>query len=131
MRTANGIFLSYVGQNPTISVTEFYVTPFDRFVWNSPEESVISELRPGKTIGFAIRVPDHEPKPDNLKSSHYLWSENCTPVSSGWPPLNVGSSPRCSDGFATGLLVGPGGEIPDDSAVESITWGRIKAQFVE
>ena len=29
------------------------------------------------------------------------------------------------------VLLGPGGGIPDDSAVESITWGRIKAQFVE
>ena len=30
---------------------------------------------------------------------------------------------------ARGLLVGPGGELPD-SAVESMTWGRIKATFV-
>ena len=35
-----------------------------------------------------------------------------------------------ADEFVAGLLVGPGGEIPDESAVESITWGRIKARFV-
>ena len=31
-----------------------------------------------------------------------------------------------ADNFVRGLLVGPGGELPD-SAVESMTWGRIKA----
>ena len=38
------------GENPFVSITEFYVTPFDLFVYNSPEESVESELYAGKTI---------------------------------------------------------------------------------
>ena len=107
------------GENPTITVTEFYVTPFDRFVYNSPDESVVSELSPGKIIGFAIAVADFEPEPHNYKSIHYL------PMRSD-PDLMLSS-----DNFADAVLLNSEGEIPEVSAVESITWGRIKAKFVK
>ena len=114
-----------VGENPTISVTEFYVTPFDRFVYNSPEESVVSDLYPGKTIGFAIEVYDFEPE-RKVETIHYLrageWGECQPPGESKWHAMTS------SDCFAVGLLLGPGGELPE-SAVESVTWGRIKARF--
>ena len=32
-----------VGEQPTVSVVEYYVTPFDRFVWNDQDESEISD----------------------------------------------------------------------------------------
>ena len=102
-------------ENPTISVTEFYVTPFDLFVWDSAEESVVSDLVRGRVIGLAISVPDRDE--DEAKPSvYYHLGDIASPL---------------SDNFADFLLLGPSGEIPDDSAVESITWGRIKAQFVE
>ena len=114
------------GVNPTITVTEFYVTPFDRFVWNSPEESVVSELYPGKTIGFAIGIIDRDSKESARQESiHYLRAGELTQDCLGVCSLAM----DYSDDFASGFLLGPGGELPDDSAVESITWGRIKAQF--
>ena len=118
------------GENPTISVTEFYVTPFDRFVWDSPEESLVSDLYPGKVIGFALGVTDRDTPVDEspgLESVHYLRG-----MEPDWNCLGFCSLVMyTSEEFAKGLLLGPGGEIPDDSAVESVTWGRIKAQFAE
>ncbi len=95
------------GAHPTISVIEFYVTPFDRLIWNSPEESVVSALSRGALIGFDLVIPDYDIGVGGHESWHFL---------AGYDP-------------ARGLLVGPGGELPD-SAVESMTWGRIKATFV-
>ena len=60
------------GENPTISVTEFYVTAFDRLVWNSEEESVVSELYRGKIIGFSIMIIDMDVRNGVWKSIHYL-----------------------------------------------------------
>ncbi len=107
------------GANPTLSVTEFYVTPFDRLIWNSPEESVVSMLSRGTLIGFVLSIPDLDldeegPRAETIHSivGQDHWSDSSN-----------------ADTFARGLLVGPGGEIPD-SAVESLTWGRIKATFV-
>ena len=100
------------GENPTISVTEFYVTPFDRFVWNSPEESELSELSAGKVIGFGIDMLDYDADDDG-----------------GVYNLGKTGKPYVARSFVDGVLLGPGGEIPDESAVESITWARIKAQY--
>ncbi len=105
------------GAHPTLSVTEFYVTPFDRFIWNRPEESVVSALSPGTLIGFMLSIPDHD-KEGELQGYHSIRAQD------QWT-----GSPLNADTFARGLLVGPGGELPD-SAVESLTWGRIKATFV-
>ena len=106
------------GEDPILSVTEFYVTPFDRFVWNSSEESVVSELYPGKIIGFSIDMLDVDIKPGEFHSNHFLRSREYDD-SDYW---------YSSDTFVQGILLGPGGEIPE-SAVESVTWGRIKATF--
>ena len=106
------------GEHPTLSVTEFYVTPFDRLIWNSPEESVVSTLSRGTLIGFYLAIPDYEAEGELARGWHFISGQD------QWP-----GSPWNADFFARGLLVGPGGEIPD-SAVESVTWGRIKATFV-
>ena len=103
------------GQKPTITVTEFYVTPFDHLVRDSPTESLVSELHPGTTIGFEMVVCDFDVKPGRTHSSHFLHRGD-TMFSNSW---------------IEGFLLGPGGELPDDSAVESVTWARIKAQFVK
>ena len=101
------------------------MTPFDRFVWNRPKESQVSPLAVGQTIGFLIAIPDYDIAPQRWQSQHVLagaafqFSDHFI------------QSYDFSDDFAVGILLDPGGEIPDDSAVESITWGRIKAQFVK
>ncbi len=106
------------GAHPTLSVTEFYVTPFDRLIWNSPEESVVSTLSRGTLIGFVLAIPDYEAEGELARGFHFIGGQDY------WS-----GSPSNADSFARGLLVGPGGELPD-SAVESLTWGRIKATFV-
>ncbi len=105
------------GAQPTLSVTEFYVTPFDRLIWNSPAESVVSALSPGTLIGFILSMRDYDVEGERWKGHHFISGQD------EWPALFN------ADGFARGLLVGPGGELPD-SAVESLTWGRIKTTFV-
>ena len=106
------------GEQPTLSVTEFYVTPFDRLIWNSPEESVVSALSPGTLIGFFLGIADFD--------------EEGALLPEGWHSIRAQdqwTGTTNADIFARGLLVGPGGELPN-SAVESLTWGRIKATFV-
>ena len=102
---------------PAITVTELYVTPFDLLVWNSPEESRISELYPGKVVGLGFDIPDV----DGVPFSDQAFIKLYTGVGAG-----CNASRLCD-----AVLLGPGGGIPDVSAVENITWGRIKAQFVE
>ena len=120
------------GQNPTISVTEFYVTAFDRLVWNSPAESVVSDLYPGKIIGFHIMIWDRDAGYAGLKSIHNLPGEGLGEGATGHPCSRHSTMEvDCSDAFAPGLLLAAGGEIPEISAIESITWGRIKAAFVK
>lgn len=102
-----------VNGNPALSVTEFYVTPFDHFVYNNAEESVVSELYPGKVIGFSLAVMDTDSKGHTWKSVQYRPSY----------------FPKTADQFADGVLLGPGGALPEISAVESNSWARIKASF--
>ena len=46
------------GENPSIWVVEFYLTPFDLFVYSGAEESAVSALSAGKVIGFRCLVND-------------------------------------------------------------------------
>ena len=103
------------GEQPSVAVTEFYVTPFDRLIWNSLEESVISDLFPGKTIGLSIRFADMD-EPLIMESIYSL-------------PGSGSRSAFTANGFADFVLVGTDGSIPQDTAVESGTWARIKASF--
>lgn len=108
---------------PAISVTEFFITPFDRLVWNSPEESVKSRLFPGKIVGLGIDVLDVDtPRQDPSRVSsddwHALYSL----------PL-VYDPPFTADLLVDGVLVGAGGKIPETTAVEYTSWARIKAAF--
>ena len=102
------------GEQPTITVTEFYVTPFDRMLWNDEENSQASELNPGQIIGFSITIRDND-EPDEFTILDL-------------PSLEAVIS---ADAFVDGLLLGLDGEISQvkDTAVESDSWGRIKASF--
>jgi hypothetical protein len=106
---------SALGEAPSVAVTEFYVTPFDRLVWNSPEESLVSDLFPGKTIGCKILLTDNDE--DGISSSiHAL-----VPFSSEYSGT--------ADGFGDFLLLGADGTVPGGTAVEGKSWARIKASF--
>ena len=111
-----------VGGSPIFSVTEFYVTPFDRFVPRAdPEDSDVSDLFAGKIIGFNIQVFDVDSQP-GIETTHLL----AAPPSYEffWPLLAMSA-----DDFADGVLITPDGMSSEDSAVESDSWARIKATF--
>ena len=108
-----------VGGSPIFSVTEFYVTPFDRFEpTGDPEDSDVSDLFAGKIIGFNIEVFDVDDQP-GVETIHRL----AAPPSNEWTTLFRMSA----DDFADGVLVTPDGLSSDNSAVESDSWARIKA----
>ena len=127
------------GENPTVWVVEFYVTPFDWLVLEfpypdpdhaddpdyvdpaaglepGPESSEASPLQAGRIIGFNVTVMD-----DDIVGS------------TNEPDLLIIAYeyPMSTDSLVDGLLVGSDGNIPGDTAVESITWGRIKASLSE
>jgi hypothetical protein len=107
-----------LGEAPTISIIEFYVTPFDRLVKDNQEETVVSVLFPGKVIGFGMGVEDRDEAPNELHAAYLL------------PPQ--GRSIFTADLFADGVLVGVDGavpEVPATSAVEEDSWGWIKGSW--
>lgn len=100
---------------PVISVVEFYVTPYDRLVKDSPEQTMISALLPGKVIGFFLGVIDYDRAPKEFHAGYAVY-----------PSLRTQFT---ADFFADGVLVGAEGMAPEISAMESDSWGRIKASF--
>lgn len=109
---------------PAISVVEFFITPFDRLVWNSPEESVVSRLFTGKIIGLKIDVGDI----DEPRQSLDAFSSEDVHAAYSLPLIY---EPPTADLFVDGVLVGKNGQIPEVSAVENDSWARIKAAFGE
>ena len=92
---------SVFGEQPTIWVIEFFVTPFDLLVALEPEESVVSDLRAGEVIGFGLGVWDRD-------------------SSDSMALYGLGPGPGDDDA----MLVS---RDQADSAVRDRTWGRIKA----
>ena len=111
------------GETPTISVIELYVTPFDRWALDDIEGSVASDLNAGKVIGFGIVVFDSDP-PE--------YDELAWPFIEATQPVDHNEAINFlrADGYLDGLLLSPAGaESREDSAVESVSWGRIKASL--
>ena len=114
------------GEMPFISVIELYVTPFDRRTgnWDSPEEIVVSDLADDQVIGFAFAVFDTD------ESEHgVIWTpETMQPTTPDFDSLAVIDIAFLrADRFLDGLLLpGETGGL-GDSAVGSVSWGRIKA----
>jgi hypothetical protein len=100
------------GENPTQAVTEFYITPFDRFVWNDPEGSVVSDLKVGKVIGLSLTIGDRDPPVEGQGVVYAL--PGAQEISSG------------ADLFADFLLTGKIQQGPGSSAVQHATWGKLK-----
>ena len=107
------------GEHPTVVVTEFYVTPFDFLVPDSPELTEISDLKAGQVIGFEMRVFDFDGKSGGVESS--FKSLHGFPVRLG--PMGD------ADRFVDAILVDALGRVLEDTAVEDATWARIKASF--
>ena len=109
-RGGGGVF----SENPTIWVTEFHVTCFDLLDHLNPENSVVSELAAGNTIGFNLAVSDYDVEPFGRVAYYEL--------------INRGDDADLdsADIFVDGLLLGPDEDF-GDSAVESTSWARIKA----
>ena len=106
---------------PVFYVIEFYVTAFDRLIWDSPERSLVSELFAGKMIKFATSLTDSDTDPSTIESVHYLYGPDAA------RDKNLG---RTSDLWAHGILLGADGGT-DGTAVERTSWGRIKASLAE
>ncbi len=106
------------GETPVISVIELYVTPFDRLLYDDIEGSLASHLAAGQIIGFAIVVHDR----DSNGGGNWV-PEAMFP---GSPPAMVRIFSVRADMFIDGMLLPAEMDGPGDSAVESVSWGRIK-----
>ena len=117
------------GEAPVIWVIELYVTPFDRWgeTWESPEGSVVSHFAADQVIGFAILVLDHDPPAFDSQN----WSVEVPQSDDAYTAFTTYHNIRRSraDTFLDGLLLPAGSAEPGDSAVESVSWGRIKASL--
>ena len=112
-RGGRGVF----GENPTVWLIEFFFTSFDRLHHLSPpEESIVSRLAEGRIVGFDVRVRDYDIEPDGPMASYMLGEASYEGIR------------RQASNWADGLLLGPGGES-GETAVQSVSWGRIKASL--
>ncbi|MCY3737428.1 MAG: hypothetical protein OXG13_13555 [Gemmatimonadaceae bacterium] len=110
-----------IGHSPATTVVEFKVTPFDDLIWDDEDASEISQLRPGKIIGFTMTTTDND----------------ATEYKDGLgPKIQLSLGPEVQNlrihasNFVDGLLVGAGEDpssYDDVSGVEPSSWGRIKA----
>ncbi len=105
-----------VGENPTFWVIEFFATCFDQLDALNPGDSVVSRFSEGSVIGFDFLVNDWDR--DSTRNARFFLSDQ----------NDEGTGGEGADFFADGLLLGPGGK-PGDSAVQSVSWGRIKASL--
>ena len=111
------------GEQPTSSVIEMYVTPYDWWgAWDDVNQTEFSQLSANQVIGFAIKIYDQD--------QDY---NNCAPCSANfWFPADLDvdgladldGRMQIADIFLDGLLL-----PAQATAVESITWGRIKASL--
>lgn len=105
-----------VDSQPVFSVLEFYVTPFDRFLWDDPKESAVSDLYPGKEITFNLLMVDVDQGEED--GSFGLFGQG----------VNAERDQVHTDLWARGVLLS---RPYDETAVESVSWGRIKAGLAE
>ena len=117
-----------VGEAPVFWSIELYVTPFDhRESLTSPEGSVVSDLSAGQIIGLAIGVYEsdagdpHEQLAQLAPEVHVTGSDN---------EIFDDVEDYVADNFLDGLLLPANAAGPvENSAVESVSWGRIKASL--
>ena len=116
------------GETPVIWSIELFITPFDHRgeELTSPEGSVISDLSADQFIGFAIGVFDED------KRDPHIDPRRLVPEALAGPDREVFDdiSNFRADYFLDGLLLPADPAEPgENSAVESVSWGRIKASL--
>ena len=111
------------GESPVFSVIELYVTPYDFWggTWDSPEDKVVSDLTAGQVIGLAMMVYDND-EPVESSEEVVFWVSEA--MQSDETPALFDITFHRGDRFIDGVLLPV---EPGDSAVESVSWGRIKA----
>lgn len=103
------------GEAPHMSVTEFYVTAFDRVVWDDEPLSEISRFEPDQIIGLGLRIEDYDDKPGYLNGRQIF-------------PDPRADYFRTASAFADVRLIGV---RPGDTSVENISWARIKQSLTD
>ena len=119
------------GEAPVIWVIELYVTPFDHGgePWDSPEGSEVSDLAAGQFIGFAIGVQDFD---SGSRATAEFDRTQWVPEGVEYSDDGVFYDIRDfrADYFLDGVLLPANAvETGESSAVESASWGRIKASL--
>ena len=112
------------GENPTITVIELYLTPYDSWQGydSGPEGAVVTDLTAGEFIGFAIIVSE-----EDGEDGWYPLTPEAVQTEEPWENLLFLYR---ADLYLDGLLLSANPADPQDgSAVESVTWGRIKASL--
>lgn len=108
------------GENPTVSVIEMYVTPYDWWdAWDDVDQTGFSELAAHQIIGFCTEVIEKDCV-DDCEHSGYSFHPSEIEENGHWLDLLR----VVADIFVDGLLL-----PAQDTAVESDTWGRIKASL--
>ena len=107
-----------LGEKPTFWSVEFFVTCFDRLNHLNPDDSDVSQLTERKVIGFDIYIVDYDN--DSELGVYYLGNLG--------RPDDFKHDSHDASAILDGVLLGPGGES-GDSAVQSVSWGRIKASL--
>ena len=107
------------GEQPSLSVVEMYVTPYD---WLGALDDLnqigFSELSAYQTIGFSVLIHDSDGD-CSVCERWYLPAEHDHP--GHWLYI---SRDNMADAFIDGLLL-----PAQDTSVQSLTWGRIKASL--
>lgn len=107
-----------IDSEPSFGIVEYHVTPFDNLIWENQEMSTVSSLFPEKTIGFCLQLADVDESTTEFDSLHGLYASE-----DAW-----GSD--ASDLWVRGVLVGAGDPV-ENTAVNGVSWARIKASLSE
>jgi len=95
---------------------EWMLTAWNDLVWDDPDASVVHDLEEGQTIGMNWEIQDYDSIEDNQKE---VW------VLSGAATMWQTSE------TATDFLLAPVEDVDFVTAVETESWGRIKAGFTQ
>ena len=109
------------GENPTLSVIEMYVTPYDSWGdWEDKKKTEFTELSAHQIIGFVIMISDNDDECDDCTITNFWFP---TGIDFDGPEFTA-IIYNVADIFLDGIL------LPvQATTVESITWGRIKASL--
>ena len=111
------------GENPTITLIELYVTPYDSWGGydSGPQDAEVSDLKAGQVIGFATIVTDSD-----SEDGHYNLMPEAVQSERPWGDIIAHYR---ADVYLDGLLLPTAGRETEDSAVRPSFWGLIKASL--